>query len=106
MASAETKHTHAPKLYTEQLAERLKSRAGTPYQPSNGMEGEMFMNDWCALCTKDSFNPDTGEGGCHIITLTMALEPSNPAYPHEWQYSAEGQPICTAFEAKATGGAK
>jgi len=89
---------HQPKLFTDDLADRLKARVGEPYQPSNGSEGEMFMRDWCAKCSRDNFNPDTGDGGCVIITLTMALDVGNPEYPREWQYSAEGQPICTAFD--------
>jgi hypothetical protein len=86
-----------PKLFTDADAERLMSHAGEPYQPSNGFEGELFMRDWCARCSRDAFDPDTGDGGCDIIANTMALKVSDPDYPREWQYGADGQPICTAF---------
>jgi hypothetical protein len=89
------------KLYTDDLAERLKTRVSQPYQPSNGFEGDLFMRDWCAMCQRDAAfraNPDDADG-CEIVAMTMALKVNDPDYPREWQYAADGQPICTAFEA-------
>lgn len=66
------------------------------YRPSNGTEGEMFMSDWCARCTKDK-----PPHGCQIIALTMALEVDHPDYPAEWVEDDDGSnPRCTAFEAE------
>lgn len=93
---------YAPPLYMDDLAERLKARAGKPYQPSNGSEGEMFMDMWCARCTHDAaFRADPNAAdGCEIVANTMAMSARDPDYPREWQYSTDGQPICRAFQPK------
>jgi len=96
-------------LFTAEDAARFFAKsAGKPYQPANGSEGDMFMRRWCADCRADAAHrgdPDSADG-CPIIAATMALDPDDPDYPAEWQYSPRGQPICTAFEAKdgTTGG--
>jgi hypothetical protein len=69
--------------------------AGEPYQPSNGSEGEMFMESFCYRCKKDS-----EQSPCEIIGLTMACRDCDPEYPKEWKYDPEGKPTCTAFEGK------
>jgi hypothetical protein len=76
--------------------------AGTPYQPSNGTEGEYFFDDWCRKCerdkdmngTKDDCGPDDW---CPIIAASMAYKVGDAKYPPEWRYDAEGYPECTAF---------
>lgn len=89
----------ARELYTPEDADRwFKHHAGEAYQPSNGDEGERFMGMWCAHCTKDDLDVDTGEGGCPIIAYTMALDIGDPDYPKEWTYGPDGQPVCTAFD--------
>lgn len=95
---------YAPPLYVDGLAERLKARAGEPYQPSNGSEGQMFMGMWCARCKADAaFRADMNSAdGCEIIANTMAMSARDPDYPREWQYSTDGQPICRAFQPKDT----
>ena len=85
------------RLYQDELAERLKARCGQPYQPSNGFEGDLFMGRWCARCTLDTLDDDSGDGGCDIMGWAMATSPGEPGYPAEWQYADDGQPICTAF---------
>jgi hypothetical protein len=35
---------------------------------------------------------------CTIADLAYWCEIDDPKYPVEWQYSSEGQPMCTAFE--------
>ena len=80
-------------MYTDEFAERLKYRAGQKYQPSNGTEGVLFMENFCHRCTQDSdANP------CPIIAYSMIYNVDDPEYPHEWQYGEDGQPICTAFK--------
>lgn len=71
------------------------------YQPSNGTEGEAFIDHWCGRCARDNFNPGTGQGGCPILAYSLALDLSDPEYPAQWQYGDDGQPKCTAFEDKA-----
>ncbi len=80
-------------LFPDDLADRLKDRARTAYRPSNGTEGEMFMERWCHECLKE---PD-----CDIPSLAMLFDIEDLEYPGEWQYGANGQPKCTAFEREA-----
>ena len=69
---------------------RLPKSAGKPYRPSNGTEGEMFMEMFCDRCSKLSC--------CRIVGLSMAVEKDDPEYPKEWVFDSEGCPTCTAFE--------
>ena len=64
------------------------------YRPSNGWEGEMFMDDFCYQCKKD--DPDN-DLLCPIIALTMSFNIDDKGYPIEWCY-IDGKPTCTAFE--------
>lgn len=64
---------------------------GTPYRPSNGQEGDIFMSGHCQKCVRDE-NQD-----CPIIANSMAFEVGDENYPREWQWR-DGQPTCTAFE--------
>jgi hypothetical protein len=77
------------RLFSDDLAERLKARAGKPYRPSNGTEGEMFCSMWCANCAMVS--------ACLVFSATLWLGTEDPNYPREWQYGEDGQPKCTAF---------
>lgn len=65
---------------------------GTPYMPSNGTEGEIFMGRWCEQCSKDRF--DEGGDSCDIMLLALSGE-----QPEWWCYQA-GLPACKAFEEK------
>lgn len=65
-----------------------------PYRPSNGTEGEIFMGAWCANCAHDS---DDTEFGCMVQLRALAYSITDPEYPCEWQYNANGNPQCTAF---------
>jgi hypothetical protein len=90
----------SPKLYPDDLAERFKARAGEKYRPSNGTEGEIFIEAWCGRCKHDAefqANPDSADG-CQIVAATFCFDVPDPKYPPEWQYDADGQPKCTAFE--------
>lgn len=78
-------------LFPKRLSSILKLRAGEKYRPSNGTEGEMFMERWCYDCKKDE-NHD-----CPILGSTFFLDVEDPGYPTEWQYGPDGQPKCTAF---------
>ena len=66
----------------------------TLYRPSNGTEGECFINDFCGMCERDK---DAEEGeGCPILAATMAYDVDDPKYPREWICTSNG-PKCTAF---------
>ena len=69
---------------------RLPNSAGKPYRPSNGTEGDVFMEMFCYRCKHYD--------DCEIIVKTMAFEKDDPEYPKEWKFDAEGCPTCTAFE--------
>jgi hypothetical protein len=69
------------------------SMAGKPYRPSDGFEGIDFNNLFCCHCKKAD-----AMGMCDIICDTMIYELTDPEYPKEWVYRADGQPTCTAFE--------
>lgn len=69
-----------------------------PYMPSNGTEGEMFQEGWCANCARDmefrrqfyeTGNPQVD--GCEILAASLRGE-----QPKEWFYR-NGEPICTAY---------
>lgn len=82
---------------------KIKEDGTYPYQPANGTEGEMFMEQFCYRCKKDeAYWQSEGEDmGCPIIILTMTYNPEDAEYPHEWiADDACGlvNPRCTAFE--------
>lgn len=91
-------------IYPASFAEITKAHAGEKYRPSNGTEGEIFMQAWCAECQRDK---SMREGApleecddnerCDIIADTFAYAVDHPKYPAAWQYGADGQPRCTAF---------
>lgn len=85
-------------IYPDDLASRLKDRVGKKYRPSNGTEGDIFMDAWCGRCRHDDYD---GGKYCPIIGRTMAHEINEADYPTEWQYGDDGQPKCTAFELAA-----
>jgi hypothetical protein len=80
------------RLYTPDMADRLKNRIGQKWRPSNGAEGGIFMEIWCEQCRKN--------GNCPIIDASFWNELPDPGYPAELQYRADGQPQCTAFDEK------
>jgi len=90
-------------FYDSELASKMKP--GEKYRPSNGSEGEAFMESWCAYCVRDkewngtlpAGKEATDEDWCEIIGRTFAHDVSEPEYPIEWQYGEDGQPKCTAF---------
>ena len=92
--------TDSKKLYTPDLAETIKKGGDKHYGPSSSDEGERFMELFCEQCKRDQAylagEPDAT--GCPILAKTMCLDASDPDYPVEWTYDAEGQPVCTAFE--------
>lgn len=48
----------------------------TPYRPSNGCEGDAFINHFCGRCKKD--------GECDIVIRSMDYDIGDKEYPVEW----------------------
>lgn len=71
------------------------------YRPSNGTEGECFIEHWCGSCER-SGGPgkpdDAGHElmGCSIVGRTMYHEIDDPEYPTEWVEDDDGA-RCTAW---------
>ena len=40
-------------IYPPEWAAIAKVNAGRKYRPSNGTEGDMFLNAWCCHCARD-----------------------------------------------------
>ncbi|WP_337996189.1 hypothetical protein [Oleispirillum naphthae] len=87
-------------LYANEDAALFKSRAGHPYRPTSGTEGDGFYYNWCADCRRDeAFRKDPDSGfGCCILSAALAFNIGAAEYPKEWVYDEEGQPKCTAHE--------
>lgn len=86
-------------IYPIDFAERCKADAGKPWTPSNGTEGWIFIDAWCTRCRRDKVcngqvsDDDAGdEDLCPILGASFRDEAA------EWQYDANGQPCCTAYE--------
>lgn len=67
------------------------------FRPSNGLEGDMFMERNCDRCAKD--DPEKGIE-CPLIAASMAYEIDDPRYPVEWQgeFADPRTWVCTARE--------
>jgi hypothetical protein len=77
--------------------------AWEPYRPSNGTEGQFFMEEWCLRCARDAaFRNDKPEHGCRILARTLLYDIDDPNYPKEWVRRSNdnewpGSARCTAF---------
>lgn len=76
------------------------SRAHKPYRPSNGTEGQMFEDRFCCHCRKfvDEEADEDEAAGCRLPDLAMLYEISDPKYPKQWVFDADGRPTCKEFE--------
>lgn len=91
-------------IYPQGWADMCVEKAGKPYRPCNGTEGDYFMGNWCANCERD-YGMSRGlpleecdeDQVCDIIARTFGLHEDDPKYPTEWQFGKDGQPCCTAF---------
>ena len=71
--------------------------AGKPYRPSNGAEGDMFMDRFCYQCVHDEEYQQTMENGCETLADTIVFNADDEGYPKEWVRDDKGYPICTKF---------
>ena len=77
------------------------SLCGKKYRPSNGTEGEYFMEEHCYQCIHERWvhrqKEDRDEDKCEIISRSMCYDVSDPEYPSEWTYDDKGNPTCTKW---------
>ncbi len=64
------------------------------YRPANGSEGDYFMERFCNQCVHENQEEDKC---CHILTATEIFGEDDKYYPEQWQYGADGKPLCTKF---------
>lgn len=71
-----------------------------PYRPSNGTEGEIFMEQFCHRCAKYPDDPND-PNQCDILARSFFHQVGEPEYPKEWIEDGNLEnPRCTAFEPK------
>lgn len=72
---------------------------GTSYQPSNGTEGMIFMENHCFQCIHEKFSHTQchEDKKCDIMSRTMLHDPGDDEYPEEWIY-LDGKPTCTKYQ--------
>ena len=71
------------------------------YRPSNGTEGAIFMAAWCEKCARMDFSDE--DSLCPIMGAALAFGIGDEEYPDAWQYSDDGTPICSEFQAEQSG---
>lgn len=60
------------------------------YRPSNGTEGEIFMECFCFRCARDAEFQDamargeSSDKGCPILAASFVYSTDDPKYPKEW----------------------
>jgi len=67
------------------------------YRPSNGTEGDSFIEEWCERCQHEDVE---NEILCPILTATYAYYVDDPNYPGQWCYDANGRPVCPSYKEK------
>lgn len=66
------------------------------YRPSNGTEGEYFIEEHCMNCIHMDPNPE-GVKQCDILLRSMVYDIEEKEYPTEWVYK-DGEPTCTSWQ--------
>lgn len=97
-------HQSSVRVFIQPKLPRVKFLEGAPgesYMPSNGSEGEYFINQWCSECARDKAmngtvlregRDDNEDDWCEILGRSFRED----AIP-EWVYGEDGQPKCTEF---------
>lgn len=67
------------------------------YIPSNGTEGEWFIDKYCMNCLHCDPNPE-GPKQCDILGRTLVYGVDDPEYPSEWCYDENDKPQCTNYQ--------
>lgn len=74
---------------------------GRTYCPSNGTEGEWFIDKYCSNCIHEKWlhSPEDDDAKkCEILSNSMLYNYNEPGYPKEWIYDEKGKPSCTCFK--------
>lgn len=70
---------------------------GELYMPSNGSEGDWFIEKHCMKCK--NCNPDPlGEKQCIILLNSLSFDITHEMYPREWIYDKDNEPTCTSWD--------
>jgi len=73
---------------------------GQQYTPSNGTEGEVFLDEWCRNCARDkSMREGAPLEDCDDNERCDIIAASYRGEAKEWVYGSDGQPKCTAYHA-------
>lgn len=67
------------------------------YRPSNGTEGECFVDTYCMNCFHCDPNPE-GKKQCQILMRSLLYNTNEPGYPEEWIYDDKDEPTCTNYK--------
>jgi hypothetical protein len=67
------------------------------YKPSNGTEGEWFIDKYCMNCFHCDPDP-RGKKQCMLLCASMCYDVNEPEYPKEWIYDDENKPTCTKWQ--------
>lgn len=71
---------------------------GEQYIPSNGSEGEMFIDDWCRRCARDrSLREGADFDECDDNELCEIVAASFRGEAVEWRELDDGTTKCIAF---------
>lgn len=85
-------------MFPPDLAKLYVEQAGKRYEPSNGTEGEIFMDEWCRTCQRDrSMREGLDIEDCDETELCRIIAASFQGEATEWVYGNDGQPMCTAY---------
>lgn len=57
------------------------------------------MGCFCDRCERDAKYRETDDAtfACQILNRALIYDVTDPEYPDEWTYDAEGKPTCAAF---------
>lgn len=72
---------------------------GEKYRPSNGTEGEGFIDCHCRDCIHGKYEHtgDVKDKPCDILSRSLMYDLKDKEYPEEWTYDNQGKPTCTAW---------
>jgi len=83
------------------MAEAIQDTSGLPgtqYIPSNGCEGDIFIDSWCARCTRDrAMREGISELDCNDDELCPIIRRSYIGQAVEWRRDDEGKTFCVSF---------
>jgi hypothetical protein len=87
-------------IFPESLAQLHAADAGRQWTPSNGTEGQLFIEAWCCECQRDRvLSEDLDVRQVDPAETCPIFDASFRGEAVEWQIGADGQPRCTAFVA-------